>query len=315
MANKTNFSEDELKQILSSYDLGNYKDSTPFTSGTVQTNIKVKTTKGQFVFRYYENRSVQSALFETNFLAYLKDHDFPCPKPFLNQYGEFVGIYKQKPYVLFEYMEGEHITNPSENQKTQLIKLAAELHNISKNYIPLYKEDRLNYSVVTCRKLAEQQAKQLCTNNAKEKLRWLEKELESLVLPESLPKGICHSDFHFSNILYKDGTCKALIDFDDANYTYLLFDLIVLIEYGAWQHDVDEYLNVKEAKKIISEYMKYRPLSDMEKKHLFDIYKLSILIDCVRYFDRGEVENFYERRKIEYLNHIGRMKFFENLFR
>ncbi|MBW8348753.1 homoserine kinase [Bacillus sp. IITD106] len=285
-----------------------------FTNGTVQTNIKVQTTEGLFVFRYYENRTVQSVLFETSFLTYLKKHDFPCPKPFLNRDGSFVGIYKQKPYVVFEYMEGEHLEAPNEHQQTELIKLAAELHNISKNYQPLYNEARLNYNVGTCRNLAQQQAKQLGTKNANDKLLWLENELEQLDLPETLPRGICHSDFHFTNILYKDDKCSALLDFDDANYTYLLFDLVVLVEYGAWRHDVDQYLNFKEAKKIISDYMKYRPLDDIEKKHLFDVYKLSILMDCIWYFDRGNVNDFYEKRKIDYLNQIGRKNFYEKLF-
>ncbi|MCR2820935.1 homoserine kinase [Lederbergia panacisoli] len=301
-------------QILSNYSLGNYLASAPFTTGTVQTNIKVQTTDGQFVFRYYENRSVQSVLFETNFLIYLSKHEFPSPKPFINKDGRFVGTYKEKPYVLFEYMEGEHSNDPNGIQKMQLIKLAAKLHNISKNYTPLYKEFRLNYNVKMCRELARQQSERFTTKTAVEKFLWLEQELTQLTLPESLPKGICHADFHFSNILYKDEKCSALIDFDDANYTYLLFDLVVLIEYEAWRHDVDQYLNLNKAKEVILEYMKYRPLEDIEKKHLFDVYKLSILIDCVWYFDRGNVDDFYERRKIDYLNQIGRIIFYEKLF-
>ncbi|MCJ8006051.1 homoserine kinase [Lederbergia wuyishanensis] len=303
-----------MKELFSNYTLGNYISSKPFTNGTVQTNIKVQTTEGHFVFRYYENRSIQSVLFETNFLNYLKNHNFPCPKPFLDRDGSFVGKYKQKPYVVFEYMEGEHLKAPNEHQQAQLIKLAAELHNISKSYQPLYREARLNYNIETCRNLGHQQSERLNTKNAEQKCLWLENELKQLIFPEELPKGICHSDFHFTNILYKDDKCSALLDFDDANYTYLLFDLVVLVEYWAWRHDVEQYLNFIEAKKIISEYTKYRPLDTIEKRHFFDVYKLSILMDCIWYFDRGNVKDFYEKRKIDYLNQIGRKNFYEKLF-
>ena len=60
--------------------------------------------------------------------------------------------------------------------------------------------------------------------------------------------------------------------------------------------------------------MKYRRLNALEKRHLFDVLQLSILIDCIWFFERGGAEDFYEKRKIEFLNHLGRDKFFEALF-
>ncbi len=314
MAVKTVFSEDELKQILTNYNLGKYIGSAPFTSGTVQTNIRIQTTEGQFVFRYYENRTKNSVLFETNLLSYLKDHHYPCPAPYRNKNGSFVGIHRQKPYVFFEFMEGRHIEEPNERQRKQLIQKAAELHNITVNYTPVHKEDRWNYSVELCRELAQQASKRINTANSKEKLLWLENELLKLNLPESLPKGICHADFHFSNVLYKNDEFSALLDFDDANYTYLLFDLVGLIESWAWRHDKDAVLNFHEARKVVSEYTQYRPLNNVEEVHLFDVYKLSILFDCVWYFARGNAEDFYEKRKIDFLNHLGREKFYQELF-
>lgn len=314
MAVKTKFSKGDFINILSNYDLGEYKDSKSFTTGVVQTNFLLQTTKGKFVFRYYENRSTDSVLFESNLIKYLKDKNYPCPAPFKSKHGKFVGIYKEKPYVIFEFIEGEHLENPNENQKKQLIQKVAELQNITKNYRPVNKKYRWNYSVELCRELARKETQKLNTINLREKLRWLESESSKLKLPKSLPKGICHCDFHFSNVLFKDDKFNALIDFDDANYTFLMFDLIGLIESGAWRRDKDEVLNFEEAKKVLSEYMKYRSLNNNEKKHLFDLYKLSILFDCVWYFERGDVKDSYEKRKIEYLNIIGRKEFYNRLF-
>jgi hypothetical protein len=42
--------------------------------------------------------------------------------------------------------------------------------------------------------------------------------------------------------------------------------------------------------------------------------KLSILFDCVWYFARGDAEDFFERRKIEFLNALGRSEFYKRLF-
>ena len=51
-----------------------------------------------------------------------------------------------------------------------------------------------------------------------------------------------------------------------------------------------------------------------EKRHLFDLHKLSILIDCVWSFKRGNVKDFYEKRKINYLDKMGREEFYKGLF-
>ena len=60
--------------------------------------------------------------------------------------------------------------------------------------------------------------------------------------------------------------------------------------------------------------MQHRPLMDDEKKHLFDIFKLTIMLDCIWYFKRGRTDDFYERRKIDSLNNLGREEFYKRIF-
>lgn len=313
MAVKTKFTKNDLTEILSNYDLGEYKGSKPIIAGAVQTNFLLQTTKDKFVLRYYENRSKESVLFEANLIKYLKDKKYPCPAPFKNKHGKFVGVYNGKPYVTFEFIEGQHVKSPNGNQKRQLIKKVAELQNITKNYKPRYKKYRWNYSIKLCRELARKEAKKINTANSRKKLKWFEGELLKLKLPKSLPKGICHCDFHFSNVLFKNNKFNALIDFDDANYTFLMFDLVVLIEYEAWSHG-KKALDFTKAKKVLQEYTKYRPLNNNEKRHLFDLYKLSILFDGIWFFKRGNVDDFYEKKEIDFLNNIGREEFYKKLF-
>lgn len=323
MAVKTKFSKDDFVEILSDYELGNYKSVKPFTTGAVQTNFLLQTTKGKFVFRYYENRSKNSVLFESDLIKHLTDKNYPCPTQFKNKDGKFVCTYKEKPFIIFEFAEGKHLKNPNAKQKNELVKKIAELQNITRNFRPKNTRFRLNYTVENCRKLARKEVEKLNTTNAREKLEWFEKELSRLELPKSLPKGVCHCDFHFSNVLFKGGKFNALIDFDDANYTFSVYDLAALInpfvksfEWNTWtkfkkDEDVFDFI---EARKIVSEYMKYRPLSSSEKEHLFDVFKLGIMFDCIWYFERGNAADFYEKRKIEHLNTLGRKDFYKRLF-
>lgn len=314
MAIKTEFSKKDLTEILTNYDLGEYQSSRPFKGGTVQTNLLLQTTRGKFAFRCYENRSKNSVLFESNLTHYLSARNYPCPAPIKNKHGKFVGSYAHKPYVIFEFVEGVHLQHPNKNQKEQLIRKVAELQNLTRHYKPRYKKYRWNYNVGLCRELAGQAAEKINTENAREKFRWLESELSNLRLPASLPTGICHCDFHFSNVLFKDGQFEALIDFDDANYTFLLFDLEGLISAEAWRYGLDEVLDFNKAKEVIAIYSKYRRLNSNEKRHLFDVYKLGILFDCVWYFARGDAKDFFEKRKIDFLNEVGRENFYSQLF-
>jgi homoserine kinase type II len=313
MAAKTPFSPNEFVTMLAPYALGDYLHAEAIAQGTVQTNYYIATTQGKVVLRYYENRARESVLFESHLLAYLKKQGYPCPAPLKNRHGATVGLLHNKPYVLFEFMQGRPIEQPTADHRQQLIQKAAELQQLTRAYRPRYKAYRWNYSVDLCRTLAQSAATKIDTQTAQEKLTWLEQQLAALHLPRSLPKGICHCDFHFSNVLFHGDHFAALLDFDDANYTYLLFDLVGLIEAGAWAHPA-ETLDLPQARAIVQEYQKHRRLNATEQRHLYDVYKLSILFDCVWYFGRGDAGDFYEKRKIEFLNDMSRERFFNEIF-
>ena len=316
----------DIKKIFTNYNLGEVKSFDSFEAGTVQTNILVYTTRGRFVLRYYErNRSFHSVLFEVNLIKYLKKRKYPCPDILRNKRGKFAAYFNNKPYAIFEFIEGVHIEQPNEKQRLRLIEKVAQLQNLTKNYRPTYTRHRWNYGIELCEILAENIATELATESAQKKLIWYRRQLSELVLPMSLPKGICHCDFHFSNVLFEGNTFCALLDFDDANYTFLTFDLACLIDinlfipsfgWNTWHHFGldDEIFNFKSVKRTVSEYQKFRPLNSVEKKYFFDVYKLSVLIDCLWFFERGNSSSFYEQRKIQYLNRLGRDSFYCQVF-
>lgn len=323
MAVKTEIPAEDFALILSGYRLGEYVDAQPLAGGAVQTNYRLRTTAGEFVFRLYENRSLGSVQFETHLIRYLTGRQYPCPAICEDRQGEAIGVYRQKPYVIFEFIPGHTVEHPTREQRRQLIEKAALLQELTRDYTPVGLEHRWNYSPELCRELATQAALRIANKDALAKLRWFEAELQQLQLPESLPKGICHCDFHFSNVLFDKGEFRALLDFDDANYTYLTFDLATLIDpfrpefnwetWAGFERDAP-VLEFTEARWVAAVYHGYRRLSPLEQAHLFDVYKLSVLFDAVWYFERGEAGDFYERRKIEALNALGREGFAAMLF-
>lgn len=320
---KNKLTKHKYVSILANYELGALKDPRVFTQGSVQTNVLLKTSKDRVVLRYYTNRSIKSVAFEVNFINYLNKNKYPCPAPIKNKRGKFIGLLDNNPYVIFEFAAGDHIERPNKSQKNQLIEKVAGLQNVAGNYCPPNKESRWNYGVELCRKLANKEAKKVGTKDAVEKLKWYKSALRKLELPSNLPKGVCHCDFHFSNILFKKGKFEALIDFDDANYTYRTFDLAALInpfvssyDWNTWQKfkKGENVFDFTDARKTVETYEKYRALNNIEKRYLYDVFKLVILIDCLWYFSRGRANDFFEKRKIEYLDSLGRDKFNQEIF-
>jgi len=313
MAVKTPFAPADFVNILAQYALGVFTQAEPILQGTVQTNYFITTTQDKFVFRYYENRSEEAVLFESELLTYLTAQRYPCPAPLQNRQGTTVGMARGKPYVIFEFLAGQPVEHPNDQHKAQLIQKAAELQQLTRDYRSPYRAQRWNYDPALCQTLAHAAATRINTPSGHKKFAWLAQELTRLDLPSTLPKGICHCDFHFSNVLFQGDQFVALLDFDDANETFLQFDLVGLIESWAWPYTSDQ-LDLTKARNVVQAYNQHRPLAPIEQTHLYDVYKLSILLDCVWYFGRGDADDFYERRKIDFLNQVGRQRFFSELF-
>lgn len=322
MAVKSSIPDQDFVEILSHYELGEFQASEPIAAGSVQTNYFLRTESGRCVFRLYENRSMESVLFEAHLLQCLSGRGYPCPAPLPDRAGKLAGTFREKPFVLFEFIDGQPVQRPTHEQERQLIRQVAGLQNLTRGLRPSYTDYRWNYSPALCRRLARRAAAESGTAGARAKLAWLEASLAALDLPRSLPKGVCHCDFHFSNVLFKDGQLRALIDFDDANYTYLTYDLATLIEpfrpdftWETWAGvgPEQDILDFTRARWVASEYQQHRPLGRGEKRHLFDVYKLSILIDSLWYFPRGGSGDFYEKRKLAALDRLGRDAFWKQI--
>lgn len=315
MAVHTKFTKEDFNKITSDYDLGTFNNSKDFIDGTVQTNILLETTKGKYVLRYYEFRSEEYVLFEVNILKYFNQKNYPCAMPIENNHRKLIGNYKSKPYAIFEYIEGDHIKKPNPKQYDELVKHLAKLHIISKGYKPKYWESREGHDKKYCWETSQIEVKKFKSKTKeKEKLEWLKKELDKLEFPNSIPKGVCHCDFDISNLKFKDNKLTGVLDFDDACYTYLIYDVAALIYYWAWLREKE--FDFTKARYLLEEYMKHRNLSQSEKKHIYDALKTVVFTYMAWLFYDGEKNNFINKSKerINWLNDIGREEFYRKLF-
>ncbi len=279
MGVKTKFSAREIQQMINKYNLGQYKFHSYFKEGVVHTNVLVVTSKGKVVLRYYEHRSREYVLFEMEVLNYLYHHAYPTPKLFKNHKDEFISWYKEKPFAIFEFVPGKHIKKLNKKQQTELIKNLALLNKLLKSYKPKYFHVREGHNKAYVKSLLRQPMENQALRA--ERMNYLKHQLRLVSFSPSLPKGVVHADYNSNNILFQGDKLVAVLDFDDANYNYLIYDVARMLYHWVY-HSGKPVFNFKKAKILIQEYNKFRRLSLLEQKHLFDAFKMVILVFLVR---------------------------------
>lgn len=189
---KSTISESDLPIILASYDLGEYQGFKTFANGAGQTTLLLETTRGKFVLRYYENRSEEHVSFEVQLFDFLKSKGYPIPQILKNRAGECSGVYKGKPYIIIEFIEGQHGKNPNhefdQKEMAEVIKVVAQLHGLTQNYEQEYFGNHEVFDAAYCRKEFQKKHPHLIGT---EQGTWFMAELDKL---ES-PPPICRRGF------------------------------------------------------------------------------------------------------------------------
>ncbi|MDP2598203.1 MAG: homoserine kinase [Candidatus Liptonbacteria bacterium] len=309
MTAKATISKQDFVKIIADYELGEYKGFRTFANGVGQTTILIETTKGKFVLRYYENRSPKHVLFEVRLFNYLRNKNYPVPAIIKNRRGGFSGKYNGKPYIIIEFVDGRHCKNPNDffdsGEAAEVVRVVAELHNLTEAYSPRYFKDREVFDAEYCWREFKGTHPRLIKNA---KGKWFHNELGKLKFPDSLPRGLCHADLNYGNFLFRGGKVVAVLDFDMSFRTNLIYDVASLIYWWAWPPR--SHLRENEAGLIVGEYIKTRGLTGLEKAHIYDALKLIILLGIIWSGEEDFAEN---KAKIEFLNSIGRDNFYSKL--
>ena len=87
---------------------------------------------------------------------------------------------------------------------------------------------------------------------------WLREELCTIVLPNTLPSGICHADVNHSNFLFRDDALVAVLDFDMSFYTHLLYDVANLFYW--WVCHPEKGFQKDRVQPILTAYINERQL-------------------------------------------------------
>ena len=260
----------------------------------IKENIfKIFAINNQYILKIKPN---EKKYFYENFPFLNEKSNFHVENPILTIYGKNYYEDNSKIYLLFNFIEGNHL---NEHYSDDYIKQAellgeaiASFHLITKeinsnktskmNMI----EDILNY---VYNKILEDSSKLDFDFISKVVVEDFRQNFVPIY--KDLPKQIIHRDIHPQNILFNDGKLTGIIDLDLLTYGIRIFDpcycsTSILCEAINDSKRLSKWLKIFH--QIIFSYNNVNELNEKEKKNIIYVLFSIQLIFIVFYYDNIE---------------------------
>lgn len=222
---------DDVIQILEAFGLraDEYVEHQPIAAGTINTNVRVETRQGRRFLRVNEGKSADDVAREAAIVNHVSARGVPTPVPFRSARGDFHALWRSEIVSLFPWLPGRTLArvDVTPQQAHQVGRGLALLHQAGTTFGD-HRPSRYEPAEI------ERRASGLGPQAAGDPL--LAEALAQLV-PElaalrheraaALPTGLVHGDLFIDNVLFEGNQLVALLDFEQASWGRLAYDLAV----------------------------------------------------------------------------------------
>ena len=228
MAVFTKLQENEIKEFVNGYNIGNLENFNEIVEGIENTNYKIICEGVPYILTIFEKRVKQKDLpFFMDLKLYLNQKKFKCPKPLKNADGNIINTIKNKKAVIISFLEGKKIDFANINECVEVGKMIGNLHNLTMNF----DQRRENSLGITewknlfneCKKKGQLEFDQII-NDLEKEIDFIEKSW-----PKNLPSGVIHADLFKDNIFFKEEKIVGVIDFYFSCFHFFLYDISIVI--------------------------------------------------------------------------------------
>ncbi len=288
MAVYTDVSDDELRDFVDSYGIGEVLSCKGIAEGVENSNFQLVTGQGSFILTLYEKRVDPVDLpFFIGLMEHLAERGVLCPKPVRDKKGEVLKQLSGRPAAIVTFLSGMWPKRPQPIHTAELGRALAQMHLAGADFT-IKRKNAL--SVTSWRKLLD-----ACAGRGEEVLAGITKELEAElgVLEASWPKendlpaGVIHADLFPDNVFFRGDNLSGLIDFYFACNDCFAYDVAICL--NAWCFEPDLSFNVTKAKRMLSAYRSVRDFSQAE-------------LDALPLLARGAAARFALTRLYDWLN-------------
>lgn len=304
----TNLFQDEIKFIEEKYKIKILKIKN-IDNGILNSNFYIETKNKKYILRIYEaNRTVDEEKQELILLDKIAGF-IPVSKAIKNIDNEYISIFTNKKFALFEYINGNSITKIDTHIVREIAMYLGKLHSFSKeiSFEEYNRKTRIDFNFYY-----NEIKKSEINFRFKNELLNLANEINDFDF-STLPSGIIHGDIFPDNVLLDEyNNIKVIFDFNESYYAPFIFDIAIVINFWIKINDFDFFTENNLIRDFLNYYSKYRKITKEELKSL-DIAckKIALTFTFLRIYKK-KIENSYQKaisiQKKSYLDLIKLIK-------
>lgn len=265
MAVYTPLTDDEIRDHLKRYAIGELRAAQGIAEGVENTNYLLDLGNRKYILTLFEKRvKAEDLPYFMALMAWLDERGINCPKPVPDCEGNVLLMLKDKPAVIITFLDGKGVHAPKAGHMPLLGNLAARMHLAARDF-PSQRANALSFT--GWHELARtigSRADELRPGLAKlisEELSYLDRHW-----PMHIPKGPVHGDLFPDNVFFRDGALTGVIDFYFACDEFWMYDLAICL--NAWCFDPSHQFVPGFATEMFNAYKELRPFSPEERRTL-----------------------------------------------
>jgi homoserine kinase type II len=229
MAEWRRLGADDVRAILRDFGVDGYRAHQPIPVGTINTNVRVETESGALFLRINEGKSLDDVVREAAIVSYVAARGVPTPAPLTSTTGQPFVLWQEQIVSVFPWIAGRTLDRAAltpANAAAVGGALAA-LHQAGADFPDhrpgRYEPDEIDRRLARVAALGRPELGPAATI--------LRAELASLATERAaaLPMGLIHGDLFVDNVLFAGEALGALLDFEQASWGRLGYDLAVTV--------------------------------------------------------------------------------------
>ncbi len=265
MTRTTKLSNQQIKEILKEYNLGDFK-SKKLVYNAWNISYKVVTTNGTYLVKYLNFHDKELLDRELSILSSL-DKNIPLVFPIYSKEGKAHITYNGKYVLIFNFIKAKPVLKGEQLKERALKDLGRYYGLIHKTQITGMPTEGIYDEMVSFfSKLPESSEEYKI---AQRTINYLKRRGFDRA---NLEKGFIHADLHTENLLVNDDKIVAILDFEESRIGPYIFDLGYSILDTCW---VGNGLSQHRIKVLLDGYESVRKLTPIEKEYLMDTVLLS----------------------------------------
>ena len=254
MAVYTSLTDSDMRALVADYYLGELVSFQGISGGVENTNYFLTTTTGKYVLTLFEEFEFDEVPYFLDVVAHLKHKGFNVPAALIDIHGERLRVVKDRPAIIVDCFPGEGLEQTSVETCRQMGAALAKLHIAGEDF-PEQRESHRGmdwWHATSTALLAELEPKQA------ELLQSQIAAFDDFIAQHpDLPKTTIHGDLFYNNTLFDGENLSAIIDFYNACYSWVMYDLAIVV--NDWCSDMSTgELDMEKYRALMKAYLYVR---------------------------------------------------------